>query len=124
MRMHEGYVAISIAIVFGVGVAGGMLFLKSLLGPRRPSAIKAEPFECGSEPIGPPRVRFGVHFYVVAILFLIFDLEVAFFYPWAVVFRETGMPGLWAMLIFVAILLIALFYVWKKGVLDWGPEQH
>ncbi|MEK6607538.1 MAG: NADH-quinone oxidoreductase subunit A [Myxococcota bacterium] len=122
--MIEGYVPFALAIAVGVGLAGGIIVLKSLLGPRRPNAAKGEPFECGSEPIGPPRVRIGVKFYQVAILFLVFDLEVAFFYPWAVVFRDLGWYGLHAMLVFFAILLVALFYVWQKGALDWGPRPE
>lgn len=119
----EAYLALAIAIVIAAAIAGGMIFLKSLLGPRRPSTVKGAPFECGSEPIGPPHVRLGVHFYAVAILFLVFDLEVAFFYPWAVVYRELGVAGFWAMLTFMGVLLSGLFYVWKKGVLDWGPRS-
>lgn len=118
----DAYLTIALTIGVAVSLAGGIIFFKSLLGPHRPNPAKAEAFECGSLPIGPPRVRFSVQFYGVAMLFLVFDLEVAFFYPWAVVYRDLGWYGLWAMLLFVGTLLAGLFYVWKKGVLDWGPE--
>jgi NADH-quinone oxidoreductase subunit A len=124
-------------LIFAVGFGALMLGLTMILGPKRTSPIKDEPFECGSEPIGSPRVKFSVRFYQVAILFLIFDIEVAFLYPWASLFRElscdgsldaaTGICmgsatlfGLVEMLVFLAILLMALAYVWRKKALDWA----
>lgn len=124
-------------IIFAVVFAAVMLGLTMVLGPKRTSAVKDEPFECGSEPIGSPRVKFSVKFYQVAILFLVFDIEVAFLYPWASLFRELscngvydaaasmclGTPtlfGLVEMAVFLTILVIGLAYVWRKRALDWA----
>jgi NADH-quinone oxidoreductase subunit A len=112
----------------GMAVALGMLGLtilvNRLFGPRKPSAVKMAPFECGSTPIGSPRVRFSVKFYEVAILFLVFDIEAAFLYPWAVVGRDLGWFGVGAAAVFVTTLVVALIYVWKQGALNWGPEAE
>jgi NADH-quinone oxidoreductase subunit A len=134
--MAESYLPALVFIAFAVGFGAVMLGLTMVLGPKRTSAIKDEPFECGSEPIGSPRVKFSVKFYQVAILFLVFDIEVAFLYPWAALFRElsctaaldaagvcTGAPslfGLVEMSIFLVILVLALAYVWRKRALDWA----
>jgi NADH-quinone oxidoreductase subunit A len=134
--MAASYVPALVFIVFAIGFIALMLGLTMVLGPKRTSAIKDEPFECGSEPIGSPRVKFSVKFYQVAILFLVFDVEVAFLYPWASLFRELSCAGaldaagvcastpslfgLVEMLIFLAILGIALAYVWRKRALDWA----
>jgi NADH-quinone oxidoreductase subunit A len=134
--MAESYLPALIFVVFAVGFAAVMLGLTMILGPKRSTVIKDEPFECGSEPIGSPRVKFSVKFYQVAILFLVFDIEVAFLYPWASLFRElscsgaldaagvcTGTPsmfGLVEMLVFLVILVIALAYIWRKRALDWA----
>lgn len=130
----ESYIPALMFIVFACVFGGVMMTLTMLLGPKRTSVIKDEPFECGSEPIGSPRVKFSVKFYQVAILFLVFDIEVAFLYPWASLFRElsctaavvsgvcTGeatMFGLVEMLVFLGILVVALAYVWRKRALDW-----
>ena len=124
--MLESYLPLVLAIGAGVAVALGMLGvtigLNRWLGPRKPSAIKMAPFDCGSDPIGSPRVRFSVKFYEVAILFLVFDIEAAFLYPWAVVARDLGWFGVAAAAVFVGTLVVALIYVWKQRALDWGPE--
>jgi NADH-quinone oxidoreductase subunit A len=91
----------------------------SVLGPKRPSAIKGEPFECGSESTGTARERFAVKFYVVALLFIVFDVETVFLYPWAVNFKALGWFGYAEMLVFAATLAVGLIYVWKKGALSW-----
>jgi NADH-quinone oxidoreductase subunit A len=122
----QTYFPIAVALLVAVGLAAVMLALANVLGPRRPSAVKSTPFECGSEPVGSARERFGVKFYVVALLFIVFDIEAIFLYPWAVLLLPSeGYPGLgWAgfisMGIFVATLVAGLAYVWKKGVLDWA----
>lgn len=90
-----------------------------LLAPRRPSAVKAEAFECGNPASGPAWERFSVKFYLTAILFIVFDLEVVFLYPWAVLFRRLGVFGLVEMAIFVGVLTLGLVYVWRKGALEW-----
>jgi NADH-quinone oxidoreductase subunit A len=124
--MANSYFPIGVVLLVALGMAVGMIALAGLLSPRRPNPIKASPFECGSDPIGSARERFGVKFYVVAILFVVFDIEAIFLYPWAVlVLPSQGYPGLgWAgfatMSIFVATLVIGLVYVWKKGALDWS----
>ncbi len=122
----QTYFPIAVALLVAVGLAAVMLALANVLGPRRPSAVKSTPFECGSLPVGSARERFGVKFYVVALLFIVFDIEAIFLYPWAVLLLPSeGYPGLgWAgfisMGIFVATLVAGLAYVWKKGVLDWA----
>jgi NADH-quinone oxidoreductase subunit A len=134
--MAASYLPALLFIVFGLGFAAIMLGLTMVLGPKRTTVIKDEPFECGSEPIGSPRVKFSVKFYQVAILFLVFDIEVAFLYPWASLFRElscTGplspagvctaeasLFGLVEMLVFLGILVVGLAYVWRKKALDWA----
>jgi NADH-quinone oxidoreductase subunit A len=105
-------------------VAGGLgalvSFASALLGPSRPSAIKSTVFEAGSEPSpGSARQRFAVKFYVVALLFIVFDVETVFLYPWAVNFKALGWFGYVEMLVFAVTLVIGLAYVWKKGALDW-----
>jgi NADH-quinone oxidoreductase subunit A len=106
-----------------IGLAGTIAFIFVLvarfLGPRNPNAKKTEIYECGMPPIGSARQRFSVKFYIVAMLFILFDIEVAFLYPWACLFRELGLFGLIEMAIFVFILLVGLVYVWRKGALEW-----
>ena len=113
-----------LAVVFALAgiLAAVLVGLAAVLGPRRPSAEKASPFECGSEPIGSAHDRFGVKFYLVALLFIVFDIEAVFIYPWAVLLRELGWSGYVTMLVFAFTLVVALAYVWKKGALDWQRE--
>jgi len=96
-----------------------LLTVASLFGPKSTNAAKSEPFESGNPPTGDARIRFSVRFYLVAMLFLIFDLEVVFLYPWAIYFRQLGVFGLIQMGIFLVILTIGYVYVWKKGALEW-----
>jgi len=91
----------------------------SVLGPKRPSPIKEQPFECGSESTGSARERFAVKFYVVALLFIVFDVEAVFLYPWAVNFKSLGWFGYAEMMVFAATLVVGLIYIWKKGALNW-----
>jgi NADH-quinone oxidoreductase subunit A len=105
-------------IVAGV-IVGVMCTLNMLIGPRRPGQIKGEAFECGNPPSGSAWGRFSVRFYLTAILFLIFDVEVIFLYPWAVELRHLGMFGFVEALIFIVILLVGLLYAWQRGALDW-----
>jgi NADH-quinone oxidoreductase subunit A len=106
-------------IVVGV-VAGAIVTLSWIIGYRRPTRAKMSPYECGMTPVGDARERFSVKFYLVAMLFILFDVEAVFLYPWAVILKELKMFGFWEMLIYILIVLIGLFYVWKKGVLDWS----
>jgi NADH-quinone oxidoreductase subunit A len=107
-----------------VGQALLLLSLANVLGPRRPSLVKAAPFECGSAPVGSARDHFGVKFYVVALLFIVFDIEAIFLFPWAVLFTELGWAGYVEMAIFVFTVVIGLVYVWKKGVIDWNESAR
>ncbi|MFL5250117.1 MAG: NADH-quinone oxidoreductase subunit A [Myxococcales bacterium] len=113
-----------LAVVFALAgiLAATLVGLATLLGPRRPSAIKSSPFECGSEPIGSAHDRFGVKFYLIALLFIVFDIEAVFIYPWAVLLRELGWSGYATMAVFAFTLVVGLAYVWKKGALDWQRE--
>ena len=105
-------------LVAGV-VAVALFTLTSVLGPKNPTVEKMMPFECGSDSTGSRFVRPSVKFYLVAILFILFDLEIAFLFPWAVSLHEIGASGFWAMMIFLGILVVGFAYEWKKGALDW-----
>src|SRR5439155_5357577 len=94
--------------------------LSALIGRHRPSPAELQAYECGITPTGDARERFSVKFYLVAMLFILFDVEAVFLYPWAVIFRELKMFGFWEMLVYIGIVLAGFFYVWKKGVLDWS----
>jgi NADH-quinone oxidoreductase subunit A len=96
-----------------------LLSLSRFVGPRRPNPVKATPFECGMEQITTPRMQFSVKFSVLAMLFIIFDIEVAFLYPWAVLFRQLGVLGLVEVLFFLLVLTVGLLYAWKRGALEW-----
>ncbi|ADO71276.1 NADH-quinone oxidoreductase subunit A [Stigmatella aurantiaca] len=113
------YLPMAVALLVAGVLALLMPGLASLLGPRRPSAIKSSTFEAGSESTGPARQRFAVKFYVIALLFIIFDVEAVFLYPWAVNFQALGWFGYWEMVVFAATLVVGLIYIWKKGALDW-----
>jgi NADH-quinone oxidoreductase subunit A len=115
----QNYFPLLVVFAMAIGLALGLWALATLLGPRRPSPVKDAPFECGSEPIGSARDRFGVKFYVLALLFLVFDVEAVFIYPWAVQLKQLGWAGYVSMAIFAFTLVIGLVYVVKKGVLDW-----
>ena len=108
-------VFLGISIVLGTS----LVVIGGLLGPRRPSSEKLSPYECGFEAFEDSRMKFDVRYYLVAILFIIFDLEIAFFIPWAVALDELGMYGIVAMTIFVIELIIGFFIVWKRGALEW-----
>src|ERR1700761_2171618 len=133
--MAATYSPVLVAILFAVGFALVFLALAMFMGPKHETAEKLAPFECGSEPIGSPRARFSVKFYQVAILFLVFDIESAFLYPWAVLYRKLSCTGalvgticssgitffgLAQMVVFIAILVVGLAYVWRKKAIGWG----
>ena len=119
----DGWLGVVIMIVLGVGFAGVMIGLSLLLGPKNPTPEKLAAYECGMPPVGDARERQSVKFYMIAMIFLLFDIEVAFLYPWAMAFRELGWPGLIQITVFFLILLVGYVYIWRKGVLDWGPES-
>jgi len=110
-------VAIVITIAFLIGL--GTLMIGILLRPRRPYAQKLSPYESGNPPVSEPRYKFSVKFYIVAMLFVVFDVEAVFLYPWAVAYDKLGMFGFIEMMLFIFILLIGYIYVWKKGAFEW-----
>ena len=118
----QGWLSILIMIALGAGFALISVLLSSVLGPRKPSPEKSAPYECGMPAVGDARERQSVKFYLVAMIFLLFDIEVAFLYPWAVALRDLGWPGFVQIVTFFLILLVGFVYVWRKGALDWGSE--
>jgi len=117
--MLENYLPILVFIVLGVLFGVAPVVAGFVLGPNRPDSDKNAPYECGFEAFEDSRMRFDVRYYLVAILFIIFDLEIAFLFPWAVVLDVIGIIGFMAMVIFLAILVIGFIYEWKKGALEW-----
>lgn len=121
--MLEGYfpilMFIAVGLVFGIAPVAAGWVASRLVGSHRPDAQKLSPYECGFEAFEDARMRFDVRYYLVAILFILFDLEIAFLFPWAVVLQEIGMFGFVAMMIFLAILVVGFAYEWKKGALEW-----
>jgi NADH-quinone oxidoreductase subunit A len=120
--MH-GWVPILIMIGLGAGFAVLNTSIPKLFGPKKPTPEKLAPYECGMPPVGDARERHPVKFYLVAMIFLLFDIEVAFLYPFAMAVRELRWFGFFQLIVFFAILLVGYIYVWRKGVLDWGKEQ-
>ena len=111
--------AILTFLVLAVVLPVVMVAIARLLGPRNPSVLKSAAYECGEVPIGRPWIRFRAGYYVLALIFVIFDIEAVFIYPWVVVFRSLGTAGLIEMAIFVAVLLLGLVYAWRRGLLEW-----
>ena len=116
--MNE-YVGILVSVVMAGGIAGAMVILSSTLGKKNPTPVKLAPFECGKEPFSLPMGRLAVKFYLTAILFILFDVELVFLYPWAVVYRTLGPLGLVEMGIFLFILMAGFVYAWDNGALEW-----
>src|SRR5947208_10007723 len=116
----QGWLSILIMTALGAGFALVAVVLSAVLGPRKPTPEKAAPYECGMPPVGDARERQSVKFYLVAMIFLLFDIEVAFLYPWAMALRDLRWPGFIQVLLFFGLLSAGYVYVWKKGVLDWG----
>ena len=113
------YIGIAVSFVLAAGIAGAMVFLGSTLGKKNPSAIKLAPFECGNVPYSLPIGKLAIKFYLTAILFILFDVELVFLYPWAVVYRALGPPGLVEMGVFLGILMVGFLYAWDNGALKW-----
>ena len=113
------YIGIIVAFVLAGAIAGAMVLLASTLGRKRPSAVKLEPFECGMTPFSLPGGKLAIKFYLTAILFILFDVELVFLYPWAVVYRKLGMLGLVEMGVFLGILMVGFVYAWDNGALEW-----
>ena len=117
--MLNDYLPIAVLLVIATLIPFAMMGVGAIFGPRRPTARKLEPYESGMRPIGPAMRRMPVRFYLVAVLFILFDIEVIFFLPWAVTFRSLGMFGFLEMLVFIGILLVGYVWIWKKGALEW-----
>jgi NADH-quinone oxidoreductase subunit A len=115
---------LSILMFFGLAVGFGVftVFISQQLGPSRPTPEKSAPYECGVPPVGDARDRMSVKFYLVAMVFLLFDIEVAFLYPWAMAMRDLGWTGYIQVVLFMLILVAGYAYIWRKGILDWGPQ--
>jgi NADH-quinone oxidoreductase subunit A len=118
--LTEEYFPVLLQALVAMLLAAGLLTVSYLLGKRVKNRVKDMPYESGIVPTGDARQRFSVKFYLVAMLFILFDIEAIFLYPWAVVYRELLMPGFIEMLIFVILILSGFFYIWKKGALDWS----
>ena len=126
--MPDNYFARYLPLLIQIGMAlllaCGMVLLSTLLGKHRYNRVKMSPYECGMTPIGDAAERFSVKFYLVAMLFILFDVEAVFLYPWAIIYKSLKMFGFWEMLVYIGILLVGFFYIWKKGVIDWNrPER-
>ena len=113
------YIPVIVMILAATGTALGMAVATTILGPKKKFDEKMEPFECGVSPVADPQSRFSVRFYIIAMLFIVFDIEAVFLFPWATVFKELGMFGFIEMMIFIFVLGVGLVYVWKKGALEW-----
>jgi NADH-quinone oxidoreductase subunit A len=111
-----------VQVIIAFAVAAGLIGASTLLGKRGKSPLKDTPYESGMAPVGSARERFSVKFYLVGMIFILFDIEAMFLFPWVVVFRELKLFGLAEMFVFVVLVLVGFFYVYKKGVLEWGPE--
>ena len=117
--MLAEYFPILLFVAVGLAVGVAPMVLGRLLGPHRPDPEKLSPYECGFEAFEDARMKFDVRYYLVAILFILFDLEIAFLFPWAVVINEIGLPGFFAMMLFLGILVVGFVYEWMKGALEW-----
>lgn len=119
----ESWFPVLIQILIALAVAGAMIGLSAVLGRRVKDAVKSSPYESGMQPVGNARGRYSVKFYLVAMVFILFDIEAIFLYPWAVVFRQLKLFAFFEMLLFIALVLCGFYYIWKKGVLDWSVEE-
>ncbi len=117
--MLENYFPVLLFVLVALAIGVIPMIAGRLLGPHRPDSAKLSPYECGFEAFEDARMKFDVRYYLVAILFILFDLEIAFLFPWAVVLKEIGLFGYFAMLIFLVILIVGFIYEWKKGALEW-----
>jgi len=123
------YLPLMIQIVVAVGMAAGMVGVSFFIGKHKRSRTKLSAYECGMDPVGDARGRFSVRFYMVAMLFILFDVEVVFMLPWAVIYRQlpaithSRLFGFWEMLVYIGFVAVGLFYVWKKGILNWSNDK-
>ena len=105
-------------------LASAIVTLSWIIGQRKPTRAKMSPYECGMAPIGDARERFSVKFYMVAMLFILFDVEAVFLYPWAVILKDLKMFGFWEMIVYIGLVLVGFFYIWKKGIIDWNKPER
>ena len=123
----ETWFPVLVQIIIAVGVAGAMIGLSAILGRRVRDAVKSTPYESGMKPVGNARERFSVKFYLVAMCFILFDIEAIFLYPWAVVYRDLNKAArffpFFEMVLFIVLVLCGFFYIWKKGVLNWAADR-
>jgi NADH-quinone oxidoreductase subunit A len=119
----QTYFPVLVQVVIAIALAAGLIGASALLGKRAKSPLKDTPYESGMAPVGSARERFSVKFYLVGMIFILFDIEAVFLYPWAVVYRDLKLFAFAEMFIFVALILVGFFYVWKKGALDWSAEK-
>ena len=113
------YLPVFLFILIGMVVGIAPQVLGYILGPNRPDPAKNSPYECGFEAFGDARMKFDVRYYLVAILFILFDLEIAFLFPWAISLKDVGALGFWSVMVFLGVLVVGFIYEWKKGALDW-----
>jgi NADH-quinone oxidoreductase subunit A len=118
----ETYFPVLVQVVLAVLIAAALVAISFLIGKRLKNRVKELPYECGITPVGSAQERFSVKYYLVAMLFILFDIEAVFLYPWAVVYRELKLFAFFEMLLFIALVLAGFIYIWKKGVLNWGPQ--
>jgi NADH-quinone oxidoreductase subunit A len=118
----QAYFPVLVQVLIAAALAAGLIGASTLLGKRAKSPLKDTPYESGMAPVGSARERFSVKFYLVGMIFILFDIEAVFLYPWAVVYRELKLFAFAEMFVFVALILVGFFYVWKKGALDWSSE--
>lgn len=118
-ELVQTYFPVFVFLILAIGMAGVMVGLSFLLGKQNPDAEKLSPYECGFDPFSDARHKFDVRFYLVSILFIIFDLEIAFLFPWAVSLGSIGLFGFWSMMVFLGVLTVGFIYEWRKGALEW-----
>jgi NADH-quinone oxidoreductase subunit A len=118
-QTYSGLFPIIALFVIALAFAGGAVLLSYFMGPRRPSRVKSEAYECGIDPVGDARLRFSVKFYIIAMLFILFDIEAIFLYPWAVMFNQLKLFGIMEMFAFLGFLLMGYIYLWRRGALEW-----
>ncbi|HEX4001133.1 MAG TPA: NADH-quinone oxidoreductase subunit A [Candidatus Acidoferrales bacterium] len=117
----DNYGSLLLMFVLAAGLAGALITVSSIVGKHKPSPEKDQPYECGIRPTGDAREPFSVHFYMVGLIFILFDIEAIFLYPWALVYHDLKVFGFVEMLLYIIILLVGYIYLWKKGALDWNP---
>jgi NADH-quinone oxidoreductase subunit A len=123
LNYSQSYFPVLVQMAIAIALAAGLIGASSLLGKRARSPLKDTPYESGMAPVGSARERFSVKFYLVGMIFILFDIEAVFLYPWAVVYRDLKMFAFSEMLVFVALVMVGFFYVWKKGALDWSSDK-